>query len=44
MVEEGPNPAIHGVVRSRLLAQWIFEEYRISVSKQILIRERRSLG
>ena len=46
MVEEGPNPAIHGVVRWRLidLAQWIFEEYRISVSKQILSRELRSLG
>ena len=46
MVEEGPKPAIHGVVRWRLidLAQWIFEEYRISVSKQILSRELRSLG
>jgi transposase len=46
MVDEGPNPAIHGVVRWRLidLAQWIFEEYRISVTKQILSRELRSLG
>ena len=28
MIEEGPTPAIHGVVRWRLidLAQWIFEE------------------
>ena len=31
MIESGPIPAIHGVVRWRLidLAQWIFEEFRI---------------
>jgi len=42
MVEVGPIPAIHGVVRWRLvdLARWVFEEYRISVTKQILSRER----
>ena len=46
MIEDGPNPAIHGVVRWRLidLAQWIFEEYRISVTMQILSRELRALG
>jgi transposase len=46
LVEAGPIPAIHGVVRWRLvdLAQWIFEEYRISVSKQILSRELRAMG
>jgi transposase len=46
LVEAGPFPAIHGVVRWRLvdLAQWIFEEYRISVSKQILSRELRTMG
>src|ERR1700730_17077436 len=46
MVEAGPIPAIHGVVRWRLidLAQWIFEEYRISVRKQILSRELRAMG
>jgi len=46
MVEAGPIPAIHGVVRWRLidLAQWIFEEYRISVTKQILSRELRAMG
>lgn len=34
MVEAGPIPAIHGVVRWRLidLAQWIFADYGISVS------------
>src|SRR5215831_14590954 len=32
MVESGPIPAVHGVVRWRLidLAQWIFEEFRIT--------------
>jgi transposase len=46
MIEAGPIPAVHGVVRWRLidLAQWIFEEYRISVTKQILSRELRALG
>jgi len=31
MIESGPIPAIHGVVRWRLidLAQWIYEEFRI---------------
>jgi transposase len=46
MVETGPNPAIHEVVRWRLidLAQWVFNEYGISVTKQILSRELRALG
>lgn len=46
MVEADPIPAIHGVVRWRLvdLAQWIFEEYRLSVTKQILSRELRAMG
>jgi transposase len=46
MVEAGPTPAIHGVVRWRLidLAQWVFDEYRISVTKQILSRELRALN
>ena len=46
MVESGPTPAVHGVVRWRLidLAQWIFEEFRISVTKQILSRELRAMG
>ena len=35
MIESGPIPAIHGVVRWRLidLAQWIYEEFRITVAK-----------
>ena len=46
MIEAGPIPAIHGVVRWRLidLAQWVYDEYRISVTKQILSRELRALG
>ena len=46
VIESGPIPAIHGVVRWRLidLAQWVFEEFRISISKQTLSRELRALG
>src|SRR6266852_6976011 len=45
IVESGPIPAVHGVVRRRLidLAQWVFEEFRISISKQTLSRELRAL-
>ena len=44
MVESGPIPAVHGVVRWRLidLAQWIFEEFRITIAKQTLSRELRA--
>jgi hypothetical protein len=46
IVESGPIPAVHGVVRWRLidLAQWVFEEFRLSISKQTLSRELRPLG
>ena len=46
IIESGPIPAIHGVVRWRLidLAQWIFEEFRITIAKQTLSRELRALG
>ena len=46
MIESGPIPAIHGVVRWRLidLAQWIFEEFRIIIAKQTLSRELRAMG
>ncbi len=45
-VDPGPIPAIHGVVRWRLvdLIQWIWEEFRITISKQTLSRELRALG
>src|SRR5258705_11408818 len=40
MIESGPIPAIHGVVRWRLidLSQWICEEFRSTVAKQTLSR------
>lgn len=46
IIESGPTPAIHGVVRWRIidLCQWLFEEFRVSVSKQTLGRELRTLG
>ena len=46
LVESGPIPAIHGVVRWRLkdLAQWLWEEFRISVSETTLSRELKALG
>ena len=46
MIESGPIPAVHDVVRWRLvdLAQWIFEEFRITIAKQTLSRELRAMG
>ena len=46
MIESGPIPAVHGVVRWRLidLAQWIFEDFRIAIAKQTLSRELRAMG
>ena len=46
IVESGPIPAVHGVVRWRLidLAQWVFEEFRIMIAKQTLSRELRAMG
>jgi len=45
MLEAGPIPAVHGVVRWRLidLIQWLWEEYRIAISKQTLSRELRAM-
>ncbi len=46
VIEQGPIPAIHGVVRWRLvdLIQWIWDEFQITISKQTLSRELRALG
>ena len=46
MIESGPIPAIHGVVRWRLvdLIQWLWDEFQITISKQTLSRELRALG
>jgi transposase len=45
-IDSGPIPAAHGVVRWRLcdLGQWLWEEFRVSVSSQTLSRELRALG
>ena len=46
IVEAGPNPAVDGVVRWRLvdLAQWIYAEFGLSVSQQTLSRMLRGMG
>lgn len=46
IVETGPIPAAHGVVRWRLcdLAQWIRDEFELSVTRHTLGRELRALG
>jgi transposase len=45
-IESGPIPAIHGVVRWRLvdLCQWLWEEFRVSIARQTLSRDLYSLG
>ena len=46
MVDAGPIPAVHGVVRWRVidLCQWVWDEFQISVSKQTMGRELRTMG
>ena len=46
IIDEGPIPAIHGVVRWRLidLCQWIFVEFCITLSPQTLSRELHKMG
>jgi transposase len=46
IVECGPIPAIHGVVRWRLidLMQWVWEEFGISLSEPTMSREMKALG
>jgi transposase len=45
-IEAGPIPAAHGVVRWRLadLAQWIWDEFGLSVTRQTLGRELGAMG
>jgi transposase len=45
-VESGPIPAVHGVVRWRIidLCQWLHDEFQVSVSEQTLSRDLRELG
>jgi len=46
IVDDGPIPAVHGVVRWRLkdLALWIFEEFHISLDESTVSRELKALG
>ena len=46
LIEDGPIPAVHGVVRWRLvdLAQWVWEEFKITVSEQTLGRVLNAMG
>jgi transposase len=46
IVDSGPIPAIHGVVRWRRkdLARWLFEEFRIELDETTVGRELRALG
>ncbi len=46
VVENGPIPATHGVVRWRLkdLAQWVLEEFRISLDETTVGWKLKALG
>ncbi len=46
IIERGPTPAIHGVMRWRIadLGQWLWEGFQVSVSPQTLSRVLRSMG
>jgi transposase len=46
LIDEGPIPSVHGVVRWRLvdLIAWLWEEFHVTISKQALSREVRALG
>jgi transposase len=46
MVESGPIPAVHDVVRWRIidLCQWVWDEFEVSVSPQTMSRELRAMG
>lgn len=45
-IANGPVPAVHGVVRWRIidLCQWVWDEFEISVAKPTLSRELRAMG
>ncbi len=46
IVEDGPIPAVHGVVRWRLkdLALWVFEEFGIALDETTVGRTLRAMG
>ena len=45
-IEDGPIPAVHGVVRWRVidLCQWLWDDYAVRIAKQALSRELRRMG
>ena len=45
-IEDGPIPAVHGVVRWRVIAlcQWLWDGYAVRIAKQTLSRELRRMG
>ena len=46
VVESGPIPAVHGVVRWRIvdLCQWVYLEFGVSLSEQTMSRALRSMN
>ena len=46
IVESGPTPGIHGVVRWRLadLCQWLWEEFQVSIAESTLGCQLRAMG
>ena len=46
IVEQGPIPAVHGVVRWRLidLVQWLYEEFAVSLDETTVGRELKAMG
>jgi transposase len=46
ILESGPIPAIHGVVRWRIvdLCQWVWDEFQVRIAQQTLSRELRAMG
>jgi transposase len=46
IVEAGPIPAVHGVVRWRLidLVQWLYEEFAVSLDETTVGRELKAMG
>jgi transposase len=45
VIESGPVPSVHGVVRWRLvdLCQWLWDSFQVSIAKQTLSRELRAM-
>jgi transposase len=45
VIESGPIPSVHGVVRWRLidLCQWLWDTFQVSIAKQTLSRELRAM-